>query len=207
MRLIYNEKYPVIDEHISDSQMGGRKGKGCRFNLFIINVIIHDVLKKRNAKPVLLQIYDYAQMFDSINLEYAISDIFEAGLDDRNLQLVYEANKSVQMGINTPDGITQRTEIVNTVQQGETFGSLLASVQVDSIGKDLAKSGYGYKYKDILQVGMLGLVDDSICISEAGYKAHMLNVFFNIKTAEKTLQFGTKKCKTMLKVYILVNCQ
>ena len=34
------------------------------------------------------------------------------------------------------------------------------------------------------------LVDDSICISEAGYKAQMMNVAFNTKTAEKTLQFG-----------------
>ena len=45
---------------------------------------------------------------------------------------------------------------------------------------------------------MLGLVDDSICISEAGYKAHMMNVAFNTRTAEKTLQFGAKKCKSML---------
>ena len=77
MKLIYNEKYPEIDENISDSQMGGRKGKGCRFNLFIINGIIHDILKNRKAKPVLLQIFDYAQMFDSINLEFAISDILK----------------------------------------------------------------------------------------------------------------------------------
>jgi hypothetical protein len=45
---------------------------------------------------------------------------------------------------------------------------------------------------------MLGLVDDTICITEAGYTAQMMNAFFNIKTAEKTLQFGVKKCKTML---------
>ena len=43
IKLIYNEKYSEIDENMSDSQMGGRKGKGCRFNLFIINDIIHDV--------------------------------------------------------------------------------------------------------------------------------------------------------------------
>ena len=45
---------------------------------------------------------------------------------------------------------------------------------------------------------MLGLIDDTICISEAGYKAQMMNAFFNVRTAEKTLQFGAKKCKTML---------
>jgi hypothetical protein len=28
MRIIYNEKYPLIDSNMSDGQMGGRKGKG-----------------------------------------------------------------------------------------------------------------------------------------------------------------------------------
>ena len=46
-------------------------------------------------------------------------------------------------------------------------------------------------------VAMLGLVDDTICVSEAGFQAQMLNVFFNVKTAEKTLQFGPDKCKRM----------
>ena len=58
--------------------------------------------------------------------------------------------------------------------------------------------GYFYQYKNILPVGFLGLVDDVVGITEAGYKAQQLNAFFNIKTAEKTLQFGASKCKSML---------
>ena len=42
MRLIYDSKYPEIDANMSDSQMGGRKGKGCRNNIFILNGIIHE---------------------------------------------------------------------------------------------------------------------------------------------------------------------
>ena len=45
---------------------------------------------------------------------------------------------------------------------------------------------------------MLGLVDDTIGITEAGYKAQMMNAFMNVKTAEKYLRFGEKKCKSML---------
>ena len=92
-------------------------------------------------------------MFDSINLQQAIFDIFEAGLNDSNLQFIYEANKKVFMGINTPEGTTQRKKIEDIVLQGETFSSLLASVQVDSIGKEIIKSGYGHMYKKTLQVG------------------------------------------------------
>ena len=35
-------------------------------------------------------------------------------------------------------------------------------------------------------------------ITEVGYKAQQLNALINLKTAEKSLQFGVKKCKTML---------
>ena len=55
------------------------------------------------------------------------------------------------------------------------------------------QAGHYYKYKDKLPVGFLGLVDDIVGISEAGYKAQQQNVFINLKTAEKTLQFGMSK--------------
>ena len=45
MRLIYNTKYTIIDSNMSDCQMGARKGKGCRSNIWIINGIIHEALK------------------------------------------------------------------------------------------------------------------------------------------------------------------
>ena len=85
-----------------------------------------------------------------------------------------------------------------TVLQGETWGFLLASVQVDKIGKDCMGAGSFYLYKSVLPVGFLGLVDDIVGGTEAGYKAQQLNAHINIKTAEKTLQFGIKKCKSML---------
>ena len=54
---------------MSDCQMGARKRKSCKNNIFIINGIIHDVMKSKKMKPVLLQINDYEQMFDSIDLQ------------------------------------------------------------------------------------------------------------------------------------------
>ena len=84
MRLIYNSNYYKIDKNISDSQMGARKGKGCKSNKWIINGIIHETLRNKNKKPIVLQIYDYSQMFDSIDLEEAISDIYDYGLNDDN---------------------------------------------------------------------------------------------------------------------------
>ena len=198
MRLIYNTKYSEIDRNMSDCQMGGRKGKSCRNNIFIINGIIHDVMKSKKKKPVLLQQYDYSQMFDSMNLQKAISDVYDSGLKDDNLVLIHKANQEINFAVNTPSGLSERQKITNCVLQGDTWGSILASVQVDTIGQDCEESGLGYMYKDKVQVSMLGMVDDIIGVTEAGYKAQQLNAIINMKTAEKGLQFGVSKCKTML---------
>ena len=183
---------------MSNCQMGGRKGKGCKNNIFILNGIIHDVLTSKKMKPVLFQFYDYSQMFDSINLEEAICDIYDTGVQDENLALIYQANKEIKMAVKTVHGLSERQTIENIVLQGDTFGSILASVQVDKIGQDCMDAGHFYLYKNALPVGFLGLVDDIVGITEAGSKAQQLNAFINIKTAEKTLQFGVKKCKSML---------
>ena len=84
------------------------------------------------------------------------------------------------------------------VLQGDTFGSILASVQVEKNGQDCMEAGYFYLFKNVLPVGFLGLVDDIVGITEAGYKALQLNAVMNVKTAEKTLQFGVLKCKSMI---------
>ena len=44
----------------------------------------------------------------------------------------------------------------------------------------------------------LGQVDDLIGVAEAGFKSKQLNSFVNVKTADKDLQFGPEKCKTMV---------
>ena len=124
--------------------------------------------------------------------------MYDVGLDDENLVLIHKANKEIHMAVNAPGGLTERQILKNIVLQGDTWGSILASVQVDSIAKDVVKAGIGYMYKDNLPISMLGLVDDLIGVTEAGFKSQQMNVILNVKTAEKGLQFGVKKCKSMI---------
>ena len=143
-----------------------------------------------NKKPVLLQFYDYKQMFDSVNLKEAINDLYDYGVQDKDLQLIYKANEEIFMAVKTPGGLTDRQKITNSVLQGDTWGPMLASVQVDKIGKSLEKAGIGYLYKNELPISMLGLIDDVVGVREAGFKAQQLNAILNVKTSEKGLQYG-----------------
>ena len=151
---------------MTDCQMGGRKQKGCRNNIFIINGIIHDALSPNRKSALVLQIYDYRQMFDALNLEEALSsDIYDVGVTDDNLALLYKANKKIKMAVKTENGLTERQTIENGVLQGDTFGSILASVQVDNICRSVESAGYGIKYKDEEDISILAMVDDLIGVT------------------------------------------
>ena len=75
-------------------------------------------------------------------LEETINDIWEAGINDNNLSLIYKMNEEVQVAIKTQFGLTERIPIEKIVMQGETFGRLCCSVQVDTFGREcLQKKG------------------------------------------------------------------
>ena len=71
--------------------------------------------------------------------------------------------------------------------QGDTWGPPMAAKQVDSFGKQLLeeKPEFIYRYKGDISIGVLGMIDDFLGVSESGLKASQLNAFINVKTAEK----------------------
>ena len=103
------------------------------------------------------------------------------------------ANEEVHMSVKTPGGLRDCQVVKNCVLQGDTFGLNLASVQVNSIAKEVEEADLGYIYKESLSVSLLGLVDDVIGVTEAGFKAQQMNLILNVKSAEKCSQFGVKQ--------------
>ena len=55
-------------------------------------------------------------------------------LKNDKLALIYEANKSNEVSVQTPHGPTDRITVEKIVMQGETFAPLECSVQVDTFG-------------------------------------------------------------------------
>ena len=77
MKLIYRDKYDLIDNSMSDSQIGSRKRKSIRNHIWVINGIISDVLSTKKKNPIDIQIFDYKQCFDSLWLEECMNDMFQ----------------------------------------------------------------------------------------------------------------------------------
>ena len=165
MKLIYKDIYEVIDKGMSDSQVGSRKGKNIRNHIWVVNSIITDTLSTKKKKPVDIQIYDYKQCFDSLWLEECLNDMYEGGLKDNKLNLLHNANSLVNIAVRTPVGKTESGDIENVVIQGDVFGPMLCSKQVDMFGKEcLEDKKYTYLYKEEVEIPPLSMVDDVLCI-------------------------------------------
>ena len=124
--------------------------------------------------------------------------MYEAGLTDNNLAVLYEANTNVKVAINTTHGLTSREDIQKNILQGDVFGPIQCSVSVDKYGKECLEEGqHLYFYKDEVPVPPLAMVDDLLIVTECGYKSSMADLYINTKTNLKKLQFGTDKCHKM----------
>ena len=204
MKMIYKEKYEIIDQSMSDSNIGARKKKNIRNHIFVVNSIIHDVLSKKSKSPIDIMVLDYKQMFDSECLFQCMNDVYEAGVDDDYFALLYEANRENFVAVNTPHGLSKREQIDEIEMQGDVLALLISSLQVATIGKEcLDENKHLYFYKDSVPIPPLGLVDDLLTISSCGFKTTQMNQYLNSKTAEKRLQFGTSKC---IKLHIGKSC-
>jgi hypothetical protein len=109
--------------------------------------------------------------------------------------LLYNANTNIKVKVKTPAGLSEEMTFKKLVLQGDTWGPTMAANQVDTIGKQLLveQPQFLYKYKGHVPIGILGMIDDIVGVSEHGLHATQLNAFINIKTAEKKLQFGHNK--------------
>ena len=87
--------------------------------------------------------------------------MYEGGLKNDKLNLLYTANNLVKIAVRTPVGKTNSEDISNAVIQGDVFGPILCSKQVETFAKEcLEDNKYLYKYKNDVPIPPLSMVDD-----------------------------------------------
>ena len=119
----------------------------------MVSGVICDVLSKGGKKPIDIQIFNYRQCFDSLWLEECLNDFYVGGLKNDKLALLYSVNRNDKVAVKTPVGKTDRGPIRNGIPQGDVFGPLLCSKQVDSFGKEcLDENKYTYMYKGEVEI-------------------------------------------------------
>ena len=159
-KLVYNDIYDIADASMSESQVGARKARSIRNHVWVIYQIINEVLKNK-SEPIDIQIYNVAKCLDSLYLKKCCNDLYEAGITDDKLAVIFEGSQEINVAINTPAGQTKRIPMHENVQQGEALSSLICAIQIDKIGENALETGkYLYKYRkdtNIVPLSMMGI--------------------------------------------------
>ena len=165
-RLIYNDEYDNIDKNLSDSNVGARKNRNIRDNIFVLNAINNSVVNG-TEEPVDIQVFDVEKCFDSLWVEECINDIYEAGLTNDKLNLLYLENQNAKIAIKSNEGKTIRRNIKNIIMQGTVWSSLLCTSTMEKLGKIIYNNHkLTYKYKGKVDTPCLGMIDDILCVQK-----------------------------------------
>ena len=192
-RLIYNDEYVTIDSNLSDCNVGARKQRNIRDNIFVMNAIINS-FKKGTEEPIDFQVYDVEKCFDSLWLHEVINCLYEAGLWNDKLPLLFFENTIAQVAVKYSGGMSQREIIRNIIMQGSIWGSISCVVLMDKLSQQI----YGnpdllYYYKGVVPTPALQMVDDLLGNQKCSKKSVKLNSRINTFIMLEKLKLSDKK--------------
>ena len=92
--------------------------------------------------------------------------MFDAGLRNDKLPLLYIMNQNANINIKNSWGLTMRTNIRNIIMQGTTWGSIFCTTSMDKLRQKIYQNEkLLYKYKGCVNVPPLEMVDDIASVS------------------------------------------
>ena len=192
-RLIYNDEYENIDSNLTDSNVGARRSRNVRDNIFVLNAIFNS--QRNNTEEALdIQVYDVDKCFDSLWLKEVITALYEAGLQNDKLPLLFLENRNAQVAIKTFGGITERISIKDIIMQGSVWGSLCCVALLDKLSKHVyANKELLYYYKGLVGCPPLQMVDDVLAVQTCN-KSQQLNTVINTFMELEKLTLSKTKC-------------
>ena len=129
-RLIYNDMYEIMDSNLSDCNVGNRKRRNIRDNLFVLNATLN-ATKRKTEDPIDI-VYDVKKCFETMWASEALNDAYELGFTNDKLPLVHLKNKYASIAIKSSTGISQRADIKDVIMQGTVWAGMLCMSTMDS---------------------------------------------------------------------------
>ena len=173
IKLIYNSIIGVIEDNLTSSNIGARKGRSPRDHLFVLHSVVSETL--RGKEGVDLVFYDVVQCFDSLWVHKTLTDLHSNGVTNNLLNVLHELSRSAKVSVKTPVGVTEEKEVEDIIMQGETISSILCTNSMDVISKDCKLKPY--KYKKEVDVPKMGFVDDILDINRCGEETVKMNEY------------------------------
>ena len=122
-RLMYNDPYFTIDSNLTDRNVGARKHRSVWDNIFVLGAITNSA-SNDSSPPIQIQVLDAIKCFEKLWLQACINSLYEAGLINDQLNLLYIENKNAQIAVKIFNRLSGRINVKDVVMQGSIWGSL-----------------------------------------------------------------------------------
>ena len=109
-----------------DSNVEGKRGQNIRYTIYVLNAIINSVAAGK-GQACDITVYDVEKCYDALWAQECGNTLYENGVNNDQLVLLYEEIKNAQIAIKTSVGMTERVNITNLIMQGTVFGSLICT--------------------------------------------------------------------------------
>ena len=169
------------------------KKKDIRNYGFIINGVFHHTVTSKSRSV------DYKQCFNTLSVDGVTNDLYNIGVNDDQLNLIYECDSISKFAVKTPVGLTMRLYLNKLVAQGKVISPLKCTISVDAIAESKVEnlSDHLYNYKGRVPIPSCGwlISDYQICVSHCGLDSALATTPQHLdKPQEEGLQFGAQKC-------------
>ena len=175
----------TLQQNISKFQNGGMKSKGVVDNLFILRGIMNHA--NYLGKELWLTFYDIEKCFDSLWLEDCINSLWDLGVKDHVLCLIYLMNIKATATIKTPLGDRDPLFLSNFVKQGTVLGPVLNNCSLNKLSTD----SIGYNFGSV-QIKSMKFVDDLADPDRDNQSGPASNAVLDVIQHEKRLIFSAE---------------
>ena len=191
-KVVKNRNEENIRKYVSEFQTGGMKERGTHDNILLLSEIIRQ--KRKAGKKCYIVFGDAVKCFDKLWLKDSLVELYKAGCNPQDIEMIYKMNRDTVIEVETPSGTTKKMKVGEIVKQGTVLGPTLCCVVTDQINKigEPQDRNLGHEY-----VAILIFVDD---VMSAGNAEEARAAIRNCKEMERKKKFtyGLKKTKVMV---------
>ena len=193
MEKLIKSRVKDVLETINPLQCGGRCNRSTCDCTFILRSVI-DHAKYLN-RTLYLTLYDYRTCFDSLWLEDCIISLWNLGIRNQMLPLIYKMNESSKVVIKSPYGPTRPFNCPRIAKQGTVLGSTLCGSTTAELCNELNHGG-----ASILTESVKGLlfVDDTITANNTFNDTIQSNQKVVLFSKRKRVEFNVPKCVLLI---------
>jgi len=195
LHLINARITPIIERHLTDSQLGFRKGKGTKDAIFQFRTVMERVTQVN--KKVYACFIDYQKAFDRINHEKLLVIMEKAGIPDLERKLIKSLYWNQYAVIRTKDGKSRKICIRRGVRQGCIISPILFNLYSEYMMQEIHEKRKGIEIGGRIY-NNLRYADDAVVMTDNEADLQDLVSTVNDVCKDYGMAMNVKKTKTMV---------